>query len=232
MRKHIWIIAAVSALLALGTFNCNGCKKKTADPPNITHNPGHTSVHTPVESNTPPAKSNNPAENTVVKPVETPQISIKDVIAKARWNAVYQPWYGKTAPDFTLTDINGKKHTLSDYRGKDVMLVFWATWCGPCIMEVPHLIAFQTIETKKKIEVLAVSYTSYGNPAERIKAFATQNPRINYTIFAADKSEMPKPYDYIEYIPCSFFIDPQGKIKVATTGMLSLGDMKLILQAR
>jgi len=232
-RKHIWIVAAVSVLLALGTINCTGCKKKAADPPDITHNPGHTSVHTPVEINTPPAESNTPSENTVPKPPEEPKISIKDLIASPhRWSAVYESWYGKTAPDFTLTDIKGKKHNLSDYRGKDVVLVFWATWCGPCIMEIPHLIAFQNIAGKDKVEILGISYIDYRNPADRIKAFAEQNPRINYDIFAANESDMPKPFTPLEYIPSSFFITPEGKIKLATTGTLSLGDLKLIMQAQ
>jgi len=226
-------MTVVSALLALGTINCAGCKKKAADPPNTTHNPGNTSAQTPVETNTPPAESNTPSENTTTKPLEEPKISMKDLIAsRHRWSPVYQSWYGKTAPDFTLTDLNGKKHTLSDYRGKDVMLVFWATWCGPCIMEIPHLIAFQNIAGKDKIEILGISYISYRNSAERIKAFAEQNTRINYDIFAVNESDMPKPFTPLEYIPSSFFITPEGKIKLATTGTLSLGDMKLILQAQ
>ena len=72
------------------------------------------------------------------------KISLSRVIAAARtWGPAYNFWAGQTAPDFTLTDIKGKTHKLSDYRGKNVMLTFWATWCAPCIMEVPHLKALR-----------------------------------------------------------------------------------------
>ena len=166
------------------------------------------------------------------KPATSKKLSLSNVIKTAiTWGPVYESWYGKAAPDFTLTDITGKEHKLSDYRGRNVMLVFWATWCGPCKVEVPHLIALQNVLGKDKLVILAISYTSPVNTTKMVKDFVEQNKRINYTVFSSNPHIMPRPFNDIRYIPCSFFIDTEGKIKLATSGLLALPDMKAILQA-
>jgi hypothetical protein len=69
------------------------------------------------------------------------------------------------------------------------------------------------------------------NTLDKIKDFVRQNKKINYTVLPADSADMPDPYNRVNAIPCSFFIDPQGKIKIATEGLISLGEVKAILQA-
>jgi len=158
--------------------------------------------------------------------------SLKDVIATARtWGPSFQSWFGKPAPEFTLTDLAGKQHRLSDYRGKDVMLIFWATWCGPCRMEIPELIQMRNTISPDKLAMLAISYISPRNSTEMVKSFVAQNNQINYTVLSVESSDLPAPYNLVNSIPCSFFIDPQGAIKLATVGLLQLSDMKAILQA-
>jgi peroxiredoxin len=152
--------------------------------------------------------------------------ALNKIIRNARtWGPIYTSWYGKTAPDFTLTDISGKQHKLSDYRGKNVMIIFWATWCRPCLIEMPHLIALRNIITEDKLAMLAISNE---NPV-LVRNFATDR-KINYPVLS-NTGTMPAPYNQIRGIPCSFFIEPNGKIKLATEGTLSLGEMRAILQA-
>jgi len=161
------------------------------------------------------------------------KISLSDVVAAARtWGPIYNSWVGKAAPDFTLTDINGKEHKLTNYRGKNVMLTFWATWCAPCIVEVPHLKALRDTVGQDELAMLAISYISTmpPNTAEMIREFAEKN-RINYTVLSADMRDMPAPFNSINAIPSSFFINPGGTIKLATAGAISLGEIKAILQA-
>ena len=154
-------------------------------------------------------------------------LSLKDVVENARmWAPEFRSWFGKTAPDMTITDINGKEHSIRDYRGKDVMLVFWATWCMPCIMEIPHLNALKNTLSEEKLAILAIS----NELPDLVKKFAAQQ-KINYTVFSTSRDDMPTPFNSITSIPCSFFIDPNGKIKLATIGTLSLGDMEAIIRA-
>ena len=157
--------------------------------------------------------------------------TLRNIIARAKgWAPVYANWYGKEAPDFTVTDITGKMHRLSEYKGRNVMLIFWATWCGPCISEIPHLIELRETFGEDKLAMLAISYT-YSDPTEKVKKFVAANPIINYTVISTDIAVMPRPYNLINAIPCSFFIDPEGKIKLATSGTIPLRDMKGIIEA-
>jgi thiol-disulfide isomerase/thioredoxin len=160
-------------------------------------------------------------------------LNLNDVIRFRRgWDTTFTSWYGKMAPDFYLTDINGKRHRLSDYRGKDVMLVFWATWCGPCIMEMPSLIELRKTTDEDKLAMLAISYitTMPPNTTDRVKSMVQQR-KLNYTVISVDVSSLSAPYNQVSGIPCSIFVDPEGKIKLATVGVLPLDAIKAILQA-
>lgn len=170
----------------------------------------------------------NPAKTTKNADSDTERkLSMHDVIRNANgWGPVYQRWYGKQAPDFALTDLNGKTHKLSDYRGKNVMLVFWATWCPPCIVEVPHLIALRDMVSKDKLAILAIS-----NEHQNLVKKFVKKKKMNYTVFSGNAGHIPAPYNTINSLPSSFFIDSEGKIKIATSGMMSLGDTKAILRA-
>lgn len=172
--------------------------------------------------------------NTEPQQQQTTGLSLNDVIKFRRgWDTTFKSWYGKMAPDFNLADITGKQHKLSDYRGKNVMLVFWATWCGPCIMEMPSLIELRKTTDEDKLAMLAISYitTMPPNTTERVKSMVEQR-KLNYTVISVDVSEVSAPYNQVRGIPSSIFIDPEGKIKLATVGVLPLDAIKAILQAK
>ncbi|MFH1371950.1 MAG: TlpA disulfide reductase family protein [Planctomycetota bacterium] len=191
-----------------------GCKKEPKSNPAEPNNPSETAQ----QQTTPAADDSRPA--------------LRDIIARARgWGPTLTNWYGKQAPDFTVTDITGKKHTLSEYRGKNVMLIFWATWCPPCIMEIPHLVELRNTIGEDKLAMLAISYIDFRNKPETVKKFVAAKPIINYTVTATDIDVMPRPYNLVNSIPSSFFIDPEGKIKIATEGLIPLSDTKAIIEA-
>jgi peroxiredoxin len=151
---------------------------------------------------------------------------LRDIIKKARtWGPSFQPWYGKPAPDFTLSDIEGNRHKLSDYKGKNVLIVFWATWCGPCRMEIPHLIELRNTVSKDDLAILAIS----NERPEVVKRFVAQ-AKMNYTILL-NPGVLPAPYNAIRAIPSSFYIDSEGKIKLGSTGLISLDEIKAIFEA-
>ncbi len=164
---------------------------------------------------------------------ELSSANLSDIVRSARsWRPIFTSWYGRPAPDFVLTDISGKQHKLSDYRGRNVMIILWATWCNPCLIEIPHLIELRKTVSEDKLAMLAVSYITLmpPNTTEMVKKLVERR-KINYTVFSIDADVMPAPYSQIRSIPCSFFIDPQGKIKLAAEGLIMLDTARAILQA-
>ena len=111
------------------------------------------------------------------------------------------------------------------------MLIFWATWCNPCIQEIPDLIKLRKTYSEDKLAMLGISYIDRMNSTEAVKKLVAANPIINYTIISTSESNLPGPYNDIAGIPSSFFIDPQGRIKLATEGMISLPQIKAIIEA-
>jgi len=99
-------------------------------------------------------------------------------------------------------------------------------------MQIPGLIELRKTISREKLTLLAISYVSTmpPNTTEMVESLVEQQ-KINYTVFSVHIGEVPKPYNEITGIPCSFFIDPEGKIKLATLGVLSLDTIKAILEA-
>ncbi|MCJ7730655.1 MAG: TlpA family protein disulfide reductase [Sedimentisphaerales bacterium] len=232
--KAKFIIWLGLAALAAGVLV--GCEKKPQPAPaNDQNQTTHQQTTVPQHQAEPNPTAKPVAGSTGLatsQPTNDPKPTLRDIIARRRgWGPAYANWQGKEAPDFTVTDINGRQHTLSEYRGKNVMLTFWATWCRPCIMEIPHLIELRNTIGEDKLAILAISYIGPMNSTERVKKFIAANPVINYTVISTDGMSMPRPYNLVTTIPSSFFIDPQGRIKLATEGLIPLKDTKAIIKA-
>lgn len=119
------------------------------------------------------------------------------------------------APDFALKDADGKTVRLSDYKGKVVLLDFWATWCGPCRIEIPW---FMDLERKKKdkgFEVLGVAMDDNG--WEDVKPFLAEM-KVNYRVVIGDDATS-QAYGGVEDLPTTFLIDKQGKIAAIHIGL-------------
>jgi len=89
--------------------------------------------------------------------------------------------------DFSLTDLNGKTHKLSDYRGKWVVVNYWATWCPPCRKEIPDFVRFQQ-KHPKDVQILGIAYEDAD--ASKLKRFA-EDFKINYPILTVDVYNPP-----------------------------------------
>ena len=116
----------------------------------------------------------------------------------------------KPAPDFTLKDANGNSVKLSDFRGKVVLLNFWATWCGPCALEIPWFVEFQQQLKSRGLEVVGVSMDEEGWSA--IKPFLAEH-KVNYHVLLGDDS-VSQLYGGIDSLPTTFIIDRDGRIAV------------------
>ncbi len=147
------------------------------------------------------------------------------IAARQTWDVDFVSWFGQPVADFSVRDIMGAEHKLSDYRGKDVVVVFWATWCPACNTEIPHLIKLRDTLEPDKLQIVAIS----NEPVDVLKQFVDSR-NINYVV-ATMNSPLPAPLNRVQGIPTMFFIDPEGKLKLAAVGVVSLEEDIAIINA-
>ena len=128
------------------------------------------------------------------------------------------------APDFTVTDGDGNEVKLSDFRGKGVVLNFWASWCGPCKSEMPHFQeAFE--EFGEDVRFLMVNTSdAFGDSRADAQKVLEQNG-YTFPVFYDTKAECAYGYG-ISGIPVTVFIDADGNIVSMKTGMISKADLE------
>ena len=121
--------------------------------------------------------------------------------------------------NFSFKDTNGKKVSLSDFKGKVIVLDFWATWCVPCKKEIPGFIELQNRFGDRGLQIVGLSVDDTLNAA---KTYAAQM-KMNYPILLAEgKEDILKAYDPIPSIPVSVIIDRRGMIVARHIGIASM----------
>jgi len=128
------------------------------------------------------------------------------------------PAIGKLAPDFQLSSLDGQSISLSDFRGKPVLLNFWASWCGPCRLEMPFIQQIYEEWSDKGLVVLTVNLQE--DPG-RVKEFV-ESFGLSFPVLLATNQEVPLAYN-IRGIPATFFIDKNGIIQDIKIGAFSSG---------
>jgi len=123
----------------------------------------------------------------------------------------------KAAPDFSLKDADGKVVKLSDYKGKVVLLNFWATWCGPCKIEIPWFIEFEQNYRDKGFAVLGVAMDEEGWSA--VKPYVIAH-KVNYRMVIGDDMTAQM-YGGVDSLPTSFLIDREGRTAAVHIGLVS-----------
>jgi len=115
----------------------------------------------------------------------------------------------KSAPSFTLQDLKGNQISLSDFQGKVVILDFWATWCPPCVIEIPHFIELYEQYKDKGFAMVGISLDRQGVGV--VESFVRKY-RVNYPILMTD-GQVDRVYGGITGIPTTFVIDRAGNIR-------------------
>jgi thiol-disulfide isomerase/thioredoxin len=229
-QTHIRLIVLVSIVLGLLVIIVPACKKEPQEPPRVQNPPSSASKTQPGMANVKERIAQG--ANQMVETGKEPSLRLDDIISSEKsWSPTLSSFTGKPMPDFTVKDLAGQEHKLSDLRGKNVMVVIWAPWCGPCKMEIPDLVELRKTMPQEQLAILAISYLSPENTEEMVRQFVQQNGTINYPIVAVGPEAMPSPLNSIEYIPSTVFIDPEGTIKITTTGVVPFADMMAILKA-
>ncbi len=120
---------------------------------------------------------------------------------------------GNLAPDFSVTDIDGKKLSLSDYRGKVVLLDFWATWCTPCRAEVPAFVEMQQKYGPQGFQVVGISMDDDAKPVREFY----RDYKINYPVAIGD-DKLAQGFGGVLGLPVNFIIDREGRIHAKYLG--------------
>jgi thiol-disulfide isomerase/thioredoxin len=129
------------------------------------------------------------------------------------------PMRGKKAPAFTLTTIDGKQVSLSDYKGRPVLVNFWATWCGACKLEMPWFEEFRKKYGPQGFEILGIAQDDARK--DEIDKIA-KRINVSYPILFPDAKVAPA-YGGVDYLPESFYVGRDGVIQLQTAGLTSDG---------
>ncbi|WP_153462611.1 MULTISPECIES: TlpA disulfide reductase family protein [Sediminibacillus] len=136
---------------------------------------------------------------------------------------------GQAAPDLSLPSLEEKQIKLSDFKGKKILLNFWATWCGPCKEEIPALEQLKQ-EYGNEVEILAVNATATElEGIEKVRSFKEQ-ANVSFRILLDKDSKAVDTYRVLN-IPTSYFIGSDGNIKETVTGPMSYEYMENTLKS-
>ena len=144
----------------------------------------------------------------------------------ARVPAAGQALPGLLAPQFSRLDLAGERVDLHDLRGKVVLIDFWASWCAPCIIEIPHLIDFEKRYAPRGFEVIGVSLDDSAAPVKTV----TRRFAFNYPVLLGD-AKFGNLYGGILGLPVQFLVGRDGKILHIWTGEVTPAVLEKALQA-
>ena len=130
---------------------------------------------------------------------------------------------GKNAPSFTLKTQDGRKVSLADYKGKAVLLNFWATWCVPCKLEMPWFVDLEKQYASQGFEILGVNEDEEKDRGQ-IDKF-TKKIGVNYPILLGNDATS-KAYGGIEVLPTSFYVGRDGKVVEEAAGLISRDEIE------
>src|SRR4051794_37484552 len=143
------------------------------------------------------------------------------LVALTTFNVQAANIVGAAAPDFTRNDIAGKTLHLADYHGRVVVLNFWATWCTPCIAEMPKFSAWQKLYGARGLQVIGISMDDELAP---VKRFLAKHP-VSYDIVLGD-TKLAESFGGVLGLPLTYVLDTQGRIVARYEGAADLASIE------
>jgi len=144
------------------------------------------------------------------------------------------PLMDKPAPAFALDDLGGKEVSLKSYRGKALLINFWATWCGPCRVETPWLVELRNKYASQGFEVLGIDTEGEDLQKSDKAGWAKDEAAVSKFVAAMkipypmllDGDSISRDYGGLDDLPTSFFVDRNGKVVAAQVGLTSESDIE------
>lgn len=134
---------------------------------------------------------------------------------------------GAAAQEFAFKDMQGQVQRLSDYRGKWVLVNFWATWCPPCLEEVPDLVALHESHRKTDLVVIGVALDS---SRESVVEFVAKK-QVSYPIVLGDY-DLAAQVGEVNALPTSYLFDPSGKLVSYQEGMVTRESVESYIKSK
>jgi peroxiredoxin len=132
----------------------------------------------------------------------------------------------RDAPSFSLIDLNHRQVNLAAYRGKVVLLNFWATWCAPCLTEMPRFVMLQQKYGGRGLQVVGISMDDDAQPVR----VAYRKYGLNYPVVMGDE-KIGEMYGGVLGLPVTFLIDAKGRIRFKHQGVINLNHLQNEIQA-
>ncbi len=130
--------------------------------------------------------------------------------------------------DFTLPDLKGQSHSLSQYRGKWVVVNYWATWCPPCLEEIPDLIKFHDLHKDRDAVVLGVNYEDIGQPW--LEEFV-DSMFVSYPVLRSEPTPRT-PFGDMMGLPTTYIVSPEGRAVARQVGPITLDALESFLKRK
>jgi peroxiredoxin len=153
-----------------------------------------------------------------VRPPAPPGVpqTVAELSTVQETDAVTSPLLNKPAPAFVLRDLSGHSVSLADYRGKAVLINFWATWCAPCRVELPWFIALQQKYSAQGFVILGID-SDFPEDLPKVPGFASKMG-LNYPVLYGNQQTATK-YGCCDSLPMSYYVDRAGTVRIATVGL-------------
>lgn len=151
-----------------------------------------------------------------------PRIPLRWLLVLALSCATMAP----AAENFTVTDAQGKAHSLEAYRGKWLIVNFWATWCPPCLEEIPELVALK--EARKDVQVIGIAMEFQDD--KQVLQFA-EGMFVNYPIVLGDR-KISERIGRVDGLPTTFIYDPQGRLANRHVGKITRKQLERLIAGK